>query len=209
MAEPAIQAVIFDIGNVLIRWNPDAFYDRTIGSDRRHALFAAVPLAEMNLRVDRGADLHSEVEALAEAHPDWADDIRLWESHWLEMAAPAIDRSVRLLRALRRRGHKVFALSNFGTKTFTLAEANYPFLEEFDQRFISGHLEVLKPEPEIYAHVEAETGIAPEAMLFIDDSAANIAAAAERGWQVHHFEGASGLAQRLVAEGLLDKEDAE
>lgn len=203
-----IKAVVFDIGNVLIHWQPEAFYDRVIGVDRRKALFAAVDLHAMNAQIDLGADWRSTVYDCAEAHPDHADAIRMWHDRWLEMASPAIDHSVRLLRALRRRKVPVFALSNFGTGPFQIAEANYPFLEEFDQRFLSGALKIAKPDAAIYQAVEEATGIPPMSLLFTDDRAENIDAAQARGWQTHLFDGPKGFAARLQADGLLSQEDA-
>lgn len=197
------RAVIFDIGNVLIEWNPERFYDGRIGADRRRRMFAEVDLHAMNDRVDAGGAFRDEVAAMAAAHPDWATEIGWWHAHWLEMASPVIEGSVELLRRLRARGVPVFALSNFGIETFAFAQTQYPVLSEFDMPFISGHLGVTKPDPRIYARVEADSGLPPEALFFIDDRADNIAAAAARGWRTHRFDGVEGLAARLVAEGLL------
>jgi 2-haloacid dehalogenase len=116
---------------------------------------------------------------------------------------------VKLLRALRTKGVPVFALSNFGVGSFARATGFYPWLEEFDRSYISGHLRVMKPDPRIYEIVEADCGIAPEALLFADDKAENIAAAEARGWQGHLFEGPGAFARRLVAEGLLTREEAQ
>ncbi len=203
-----VQAVVFDIGNVLIEWQPERFYDRVIGAERRRAMFDAVDLHAMNDRVDRGEHFRDTVMAMAAETPDWSLEIEMWHDRWIEMATPTIDRSVRLLRALRGAGVPVFALSNFGVQSFDLAVTHYPFLEEFDQRFISGHLRVTKPDAGIYAAVEAETGVAPAALLFTDDREENIEAAAARGWRTHHFTGPDGLADRLVIEGLLSEEQA-
>ena len=203
-----IRAVIFDIGNVLLHWQPEAFYDRMIGADARRRLFREVDLDGMNLSIDAGAPFQATVQATAAAHPDWAEPILWWHDRWHQIAAPAIDHSVRLLRALRARGVPVFALSNFGTDSFVTAQRLYPFLTEFDRLYISGHLRLLKPDPAIYAAVEGDCGLPPEALLFTDDKPANIDAAMARGWQAHRFEGPAGLADRLVAEGLLHKEDA-
>ncbi len=200
---PAIDAVVFDIGNVLIEWNPERFYDRRIGATRRAALFSAVDLDGMNLAVDRGAPFTQSVRAMAAQHPEWTEEIALWESGWLEMASPEISASVALLHAVRARGMSCMALSNFGTDTFEIARNAYPFLDAFDRRFISGHIGLLKPEPAIYEHVERETGIAPSRLLFVDDRADNIAAAAARGWQTHQFDGPEGLSHRLATEGLI------
>lgn len=132
----------------------------------------------------------------------------MWHDRWIEMATPAIDHSVRLLRALRAAGVPVFALTNFGIQTFEIAEPVYPFLGEFDRRYISGHMGVIKPEKEIYEQVEADCGVPPGALLFTDDRIDNINMAAARGWQTHLFEGPQGWADRLVAHGLLKEENA-
>ena len=203
-----IEAVVFDIGRVLIEWDPERFYDRAIGEERRRAFFAAVPVHDMNLRVDLGAPWAEEVAALAEAHPDWAEAISHWHRRWIEMASPEIPRSVRLLRALKARGLPVFALTNFGRETFEHAAEHYPFFHEFDRAFVSGRLRLAKPDPAIYQAVERESGIAPEALLFTDDRPENLEAAAARGWRTHLFEGPEGLAERLVAEGLLTAGEA-
>jgi ornithine cyclodeaminase/alanine dehydrogenase-like protein (mu-crystallin family) len=111
--------------------------------------------------------------------------------------------SVALLRRLRARGVPVFALTNFGVESFAYAETQYDFLGEFDRRYVSGHMKVIKPEPEIFRMVEADCGLPPEALLFADDRHDNIAAAAARGWKTHHFDGPEGWAESLVAHGLL------
>ena len=203
-----VDAVVFDIGNVLIEWNPERLYDKVIGEDRRKAMFAEVDLHGMNDRVDKGANWIEEVRATAETYPQWADEIMMWHDRWLEMASPAIDHSVRLLRALRSKGVPVFALTNFGIQTFELGEREYPFLEEFDRRYVSGHMGVIKPDPQIYQMVEDDCGVAPSGLLFADDRADNIAMAESRGWQTHLFTGPQGWADRLVVEGLLSAEEA-
>ena len=205
----SIQAVIFDIGNVLIEWNPERFYDSRIGPERRKRLMAEVDLHAMNLEVDRGADLAESVAALAKQHPDWATEILWWHHDWLHMARPAINHSVRLLRALRTRGVPTFALSNFGITNFDMAEAEYPFLQEFDHRWISGHMGVIKPDPAIYAALESDCGIPPKNLLFTDDRPENIDTARARGWHTHLFDGARGLSQCLVDHGLLTDSEAQ
>ncbi|TNC62463.1 HAD family hydrolase [Rubellimicrobium roseum] len=203
------QAVVFDIGNVLIEWKPERFYDRVVGEPRRRQFFDAVAIHAMNERVDLGAVWEDEVEALAQEHPDWAPEIRHWRHRWIEMASPEIPRSVRLLRALRARGVPVFALSNFGRETFDEALRHYPFLAEFDRAFVSGHLRLAKPDPAIYETVERDSGLAPSALLFTDDRPENVEAAAARGWRTHLFRHPDPFAELLVAEGLLSPEEAQ
>ncbi len=202
------QAVVFDIGNVLIEWQPERFFDSVTGANRRRAMFAAVDLHGMNDRVDRGETFRDVIVETAQATPHWHDEIMLWHDRWLDMAAPAIDHSVRLMTALQARGIPVFSLTNFGIQTYALASSRYPFLRAFDRDFISGHIGSIKPDAAIYETVERESGLLPEALLFTDDRPENIAAAQTRGWQTHIFTGSQGWAKRLVSAGLLSEEDA-
>jgi len=202
------KAVIFDIGNVLIGWHPERFYDRVIGEDCRRALFDAVDLHDMNERVDLGEDFTRTVYDMADRNPDFRDEIRMWHDRWLELAQPLIPHSLQLMRALQAKGTPVFALTNFGVGSFELAASHYGFLRDFDRSYVSGHLKVMKPDPRIYEIVEEDCGLPPECLLFTDDRADNVAAAGARGWQTHHFTGPEGWAARLVAAGLLSEEEA-
>ena len=203
-----VDAVIFDIGNVLIEWQPEQRYDAMIGPKRRAAFFANVPFYDVMNRVDEGESLHDLIEATAKAYPDYAEEVRMLRDRWCDIAQPPIDHSVRLLRALRAKGVPVFVLSNFGAENFPLSEAQFPFLGEFDRRYISGVMGMRKPDPAIYAAVEADCGCAPGGPLFADDRQENIDAALARGWQGHLFETSHGWAQCLVDAGLLTAQEA-
>ncbi|PSL18943.1 HAD family hydrolase [Shimia abyssi] len=205
---PSIDAVIFDIGNVLIQWQPENFYDRTIGVARRKAFFAATDIHTHHLEIDRGASLPETVDMLVAKFPDWETELRMWNDNWNDLAAPDIPHSARLLYALKATGIPVFTLTNFGHDNFPLSQMVYPFLNEFDREYVSGRLKLIKPDPAIYAHVEEDCGIAPARLLFADDRPENIDAAAARGWQTHLFTTPQGWADRLVAEGLLTPEAA-
>ena len=198
-----IGAVIFDIGNVLIEWRPERFYDRTIGKDRREAMFAAVDLHGMNDKIDLGGPFKETIYETAETYPEWRTEIQMWHKHWIELASPEITKSVRYMRRLRERGIPVFALTNFGIESFDYAKTHYEFLDEFDRAYVSGHMGVIKPDPRIYEMVEADCGVSPEALLFTDDRADNIEAAEKRGWKTHHFEGPDGLGDALKNHDLL------
>jgi 2-haloacid dehalogenase len=206
---PRPEAVVFDIGNVLIRWQPEAFYDREIGVDARERLFREVDLHAMNDRIDRGEPFRQVVYETADRHPRNAAAIRLWHDRWIDIAAPAMRGTARLALALQARSVQTFLLSNIGVETFALARARDTVLAGFRRVYLSGAIGVIKPAPEIYATVEADCGLAPEQLLFTDDRAENIAAATERGWQGHLFTGAAALADVLVAHGLLTAEEAE
>lgn len=203
-----IKAVVFDIGNVLIEWQPERFYDSVIGEDRRRAMFAEVDLHAMNDKVDMGHHFTDTIYAAADAYPAWRDEIRMWHDRWIEMASPAIDHSVRLMGALQAKGVPVFSLTNFGIQSYDYAATHYPFLRQFDRDFISGHMQVIKPDATIYDGLEAASGLSGDALIFTDDRADNIAAADARGWRTHLFDGPQGWADRLVAEGLLTEQEA-
>ncbi|WP_415404877.1 HAD-IA family hydrolase [Tateyamaria sp. SN3-11] len=203
-----IKAVVFDIGNVLIEWQPERFYDSVIGEDRRRAMFAEVDLHGMNDKVDMGHHFTDTIYAAAEEYPAWRDEIRMWHDRWIEMASPAIDHSVRLMGALQAKGVPVFSLTNFGIQSYDYAATHYPFLRQFDRDFISGHMQVIKPDATIYDGLEAASGLSGDALIFTDDRADNIAAADARGWRTHLFDGPQGWADRLVAEGLLTEQEA-
>jgi 2-haloacid dehalogenase len=205
---PPPRAVVFDIGNVLVEWNPGRLYAARLGEEAAARLFSTVDLHGMNLAVDAGAPFRASVEALAARHPDHADAIRWWHDDWHLMFGPPIEHATRLLRALRRRGVPVFALTNFGEETFVQAQAMHPVLTEFDRAYVSARLRLLKPDPAIYAAVEAGSGLPPADLLFADDRPENVAAAQARGWRGHLFDGPAGWADRLVAEGLLSQDEA-
>ncbi|WBL32734.1 HAD family phosphatase [Sinirhodobacter sp. HNIBRBA609] len=204
-----VEAVIFDIGNVLIEWQPERYYDKIMPRAEREAMFAEVDLHGMNDIIDRGGSFRETIYDWAERYPQWRDKIRLWHDDWIEMAAPVIPRSLRLMQALQARGVPVFSLTNFGIGSFDYACTHYPFLRDFDRPFISGHMGVIKPEARIYEMVEQASGMAGAQLLFTDDRADNIAAAHLRGWKTHLFEGPAGWAARLVAEGLLSDAEAQ
>jgi 2-haloacid dehalogenase len=202
------KAVVFDIGNVLIEWRPERLYTRLIPDPAaRQAFFEETQIFEMNLEVDRGAPFKEHIYAHAAKHPRHAAHIRAWHDHWAEMAAPAIDGTVAILRALKRRGVTVAALSNFGVESFDLACRIYPFLTEFDVPVISGREETIKPEPQIYEILEERTGLLGQDLFFMDDSPKNVAAARARFWQAEIFTTPRLLGQQLAARGLISDSD--
>ena len=202
------KAVVFDVGNVLIEWQPERFYDAEIGEARRREMFAAVDLHGMNELVDLGHHFTDTIYATADRYPEWRHEIRMWHDRWIELATPVIAHSVRLMKALRAKGVPVFSLTNFGIQSYDYAATHYPFLREFDRDFISGHLAVTKPSAEIYRRVEEGSGLSGADLIFTDDRPDNIAAAQAFGWQTHLFEHPQGWADQLVETGMLTKEEA-
>ena len=204
----SIDAVVFDIGNVLIEWQPEVWYDRHYGKKRREKLFAEVDLHQMNERVDRGENYYTVLAETEAAYPAFAEEIRAWRDNWLQLAAPVLPHSVKLMRALQAKGVPVFSLTNFGVETYEMAASIYSFLNEFDRDYVSGRMQVTKPDPKIYEMLEDDCGVARDRLLFTDDRIDNISTARARGWQTHHFKGSQGWADALVRHGLLTVEEA-
>jgi 2-haloacid dehalogenase len=200
--------VIFDIGNVLIRWQPEAYFDTVTTVSRRKQMFAAVDLHAMNERVDAGAPFRQTVYDTAAAHPEFDGLIRRWHDNWLDIASPVITETLQIAQTLRARGAAIAILSNIGQETFDLAAARNPFLATFDALFLSGPMAVTKPNSDIYQQVEDTLNRSPETLFFTDDRVENIYAADRRGWQTHLFQSPQGLAQALVAHGLLTLAEA-
>jgi 2-haloacid dehalogenase len=162
----------------------------------------------MNELVDLGHPFKDTIYKTADEYPDWTPEIQMWHERWIEMATPVIEHSVHLMRTLQSKGIPVFSLTNFGIQSYAYAATKYPFLSEFDQDYISGHMAVTKPDPKIYQMVEDGCGFAPETLLFADDRTDNIVAAKARGWQTHLFEHPRGWAETLVKHGLLTTDEA-
>ncbi len=203
-----IEAVVFDIGNVLIEWQPERFYDSEIGEERRKAMFSEVDLHGMNELVDLGHNFTDTIYTTAEKYPKWNAEIRMWHDRWIELAQPVIGHSVKLMKALQAKGVPVFSLTNFGIESYDYASTHYDFLRNFDRDFISGHMKVTKPSARIYEMVEETSGLSGAQLIFTDDRPENISAAEARGWRTHLFEGPEGWASRLISEGFLTAEEA-
>lgn len=198
------KVVIFDIGNVLLEWDPDKVYGSLIpDAGARAAFFDEVGLDAMNEEIDLGAPFKETIYAKAEAFPQYRELIQAWHDRWIEMASPLISGSWDILQRLKSDGVPVYALSNFGVESYAYAKTVYADLAKFDREFISGHLQLIKPDPAIYAHVEEETGFAGSDIVFADDRADNIAAARARGWHGHVFTSAQEFEADLRSLGFF------
>ncbi len=188
LPDPLPKAAVFDIGNVLVEWDPMRVYRDLVPDEaERAALFARVDFDGMNVAGDRNGSLEAEVAALAARHPEDAPLIHAWRERWAELFGPAIPRTAALLREARAAGIPVVALSNFAADTYLLGRDMHPVLQEFDVEVISGREGCIKPEPRIYEIVEARTGLSGPDLWFLDDRADNVAAARARGWRAELF----------------------
>ena len=188
-------AVIFDIGNVLIRWDVRLLYRQLLPDDAAiDAFLAEVGFHAWNLEFDRGADWDAGVAALSARHPRHAALIAAFHARWHETVPGAIAGSVAILEALAAAGVPLFAITNFSAPKWEETVARFPFLgTAFRDVVVSGREGVLKPDPAIYRLCLARNGLDPARAIFIDDSAANVAGAAAVGLDAICFTGPEAL----------------
>lgn len=200
-----LTAVVFDLGGVLIDWNPRYLYRQLFGGDDEvmEQFLAEVTSPAWNAEQDAGRSWREAVESLAAIHPDRRDLIAAYDDRWVETLGGPIEATVEILADLRQAGTRLAALSNWSAEKFPIARPRYPFLEWFETIVISGEVGVSKPDPRIYRHLLERTGWAPEACVFVDDSAPNVGAAADLGMAGLLFRDAARLRADLRSLGLL------
>ena len=198
-------AVVFDLGGVLIDWNPRYLYRKLFDDEAAMESFLAdVVSPEWNGQQDAGRTWAEAVEVLTREHPEQRDLIAAYWHRWQETLGDAIGPTVQILEELRERGVRLYALSNWSAETFPVARPRYPFLDWFDGIVISGEVKLAKPDPRIFRHMLDRFSLDPAATVFIDDSEANVRAAAAQGLVALRFEDAATLRRDLVRLGLLD-----
>ena len=199
-----IQAVVFDIGRVLIQWDLRHLYAKLIDDPAELDWFLANVVTEAwHFRHDAGEPMAELVAELKAEHPRHAALIDAYTTRFLESIPGPVPGTAALVERLAARGMALFALTNFAAPFWDEFRPTLPVLGHFRDIVVSGREECAKPDPRIYAIAEARFGYPPEALLFIDDNAANIAAAAIRGWQTHLFRDAATLEADLAGRGLL------
>lgn len=199
----AIDTVIFDIGNVLIRWDMYNLYRRLFDGDAAIAAFLdETGLAAENIKFDAGTPFSQGTQALAARFPHHAEAILAFDQRWTDCLAGAIDDNVAVLSDLRRGGTTVHAITNFSAEKFPVACRLFPFLTSFDETIVSGLVKLIKPDPAIYRLLLARRNIDPARAVFIDDSTANIATAKALGLNTVHFVDGVDLRQSLRGMGV-------
>ncbi|WP_223478381.1 HAD family hydrolase [Oricola indica] len=195
----AIRHIVFDIGKVLLHYDPELPFRRIIPDDRRRAWFLEdVCSNAWNVEQDRGRSWSEAEDELIAHFPDEADNIRAFRRNWSEMIPYAYEGSVAILREHLDAGHDVTMLTNFASDTFREAQELYPFLKSTRGVTVSGDIKLIKPDPAIYAHHTRTFDLDPAATLFIDDSEKNVVSAREFGWQAIHFEDPEQLREELA-----------
>ncbi len=204
MGGNAVNAVLFDLGKVLLDWNPRYYYRRFFDSEEAMDAFLAEALPpDWVAEMDAGKPARIAIAERQRLFPRHAALIARWTEGWSTMLRGPIDGSVRILAELRERGTRLLALTNFSTETWPLALERFDFLSWFEDIVVSGEHGVVKPDPRIFEIAIRRFRIDPPRTLFIDDLAGNVAAASASGLHALHFTGAPRLRADLEELGLL------
>lgn len=198
--------VVWDLGNVLIRWDRRHLYrklfDDPVEMDR---FLDTVATLEWNYQLDLGAPVAASVETLAEQHPQYANHMRAYDHRWTEMLDGEIAASVTLLREVKAGGVPCFALTNFSRELIDRTIPMFGWFSCFDGMVVSADIALGKPDPAIYRYLLESYDLQPEQCLFADDNLANVEAARTLGMHAHHFAESSAheWAAALRSHGAL------
>lgn len=197
-------AVVFDIGNVLIPWEPPLLYRRLFGGDeaRMNRFFAEVVTNDWILENDAGRPVEQGVAELAARHPAHAPLIRAFHERWEEMLGPPIAANVALAEGLVDRGTPVFALSNWPPDKFHHARTRLPVLARFTGLVVSGDVKLRKPDPAIFRLLLSRHVLEASTTVFVDDSPEHVAAASALGLRAIRYRAGDDLRAGLAAAGV-------
>ncbi len=193
-----IKDVVFDFGGVLMDWNPRYFY-RTYFKDEKQMEYFLSHICndEWNAEQDRGRSFEEGVRLLQAQYPQYAEPIRLYKDKWGCMLKGEFPRSVDLLKRLKGQGYGIYGLTNWSAETIPLAYSRYDFFALFDGIVVSGEEKIIKPDPRIFEILLERYHLTAEDTLFIDDSRANIEAAARLGFQTILFDDIDTVSERI------------
>jgi 2-haloacid dehalogenase len=200
-----IHTAIFDIGNVLIEWDPRHLYRQYF--DDQDALMEHfldnVCTPAWNLEQDRGRPWDEAVTVLVAEYPECSELIRAYHERWQDMVVGEIPGSAEILTELKERGVPLYAVSNFSREKYLESRQRFPSFDLFDGVMVSGEVGLVKPDPAIYRLLLERYGLDPAGVLYIDDLAENVAVAEGLGMTTHHFSSAAKLRADLEGRGLL------
>lgn len=199
----AVTTVVFDLGGVLIDWDPRYLYRRLMPEDEVEAFLDEIGFADWNRDQDGGRGWSEAVAAHVAEHPHRRELIEAYPQRFGDTLGDAIAGTVTILEELHAAGVRLLALTNWSAETFPLARRTYPFLGLFDGIVVSGEERVAKPDPRIFTILLERFQLVAADTLFIDDSPANITAARSAGLVTIPYDSPARLREQLVQAGLL------
>jgi HAD superfamily hydrolase (TIGR01509 family) len=198
------KAVLFDIGNVVVRWDPRVLYSNIFPDPaERDRFLTEVCTMPWHMQHDAGISWNETIPALIAKHPHYAQAIAAWRDRWSEMFSGAIPETEAAIEALHARGVPIYGLTNMATETYASTMTMTQAFTRFADIIVSGQEKVMKPDRRIFDIVCERSGLAPPNFLFIDDNLHNIQAAKVLGFHVHHFSDPKALVPDLMRHGLL------
>ena len=198
------RVVVFDLGGVLIDWNPRYLYRQLIEDEAAMELFLTeVCHAAWNEEQDRGRTFAAAIAEAAARHPGQRALIEAYHQRWDEMLAGPIEGTVAILAELKEAGHELHALTNWSAEKFPIARERYAFLDWFATILVSGEARLIKPDPRIFELLLERVGRAADACIYIDDNLKNVGAADALGFEAIHFQSPEQLRDELIGLGLL------
>ena len=199
-----ISAVVFDLGGVLIDWDPRHLYRQLFADPQEMEVFLRdVVSPDWNAQQDSGRTWAEATAELIARHPDHEQMIRVYVERWQDMLAGPIHGTVDILREVRDRGLAVYALTNWSAETFPRARGMFPFLEWFGGIVVSGDERIKKPDPEMWRRLIERFDIDPHTAVYIDDVAENARVATELGFRAIRFESPEQLRAELTTLDVL------
>jgi 2-haloacid dehalogenase len=198
------KSIVWDLGNVLIDWNPRYLYDK-IFTDKAQRDYFLNHICNMDWhsQVDGGRTPAETTEELVKKHPDWAHPIKAFYARWKEMFQGPIEGSVEVLKMVKEKGFPQYALTNWSAELFEQSRDDYPFLEWFDGLVISGAEGLSKPHPDIYMVLMKRYRIDPTSAIYIDDRKSNVQTAVNLGMDGIVFQNPEALRRDLALRGIL------
>jgi 2-haloacid dehalogenase len=202
-----VTTIIFDLGGVLLDWNPMYVYrDYFESEEKRDYFFQHICTPDWNEEQDAGRSIVEATQLLVKQFPDWEQPVRDFYGRWTEMLRGPIPATVEIFRELKQSGqYKLYALTNWQASLFEIALVRYDFLHWFDGRVVSGEEKTRKPFPEFYHRLLDSYHVLPSEAIFVDDNLRNVKAAEDLGIKGIHFTNPQQFREELIKYNILKK----
>ena len=202
----SIKTVVFDLGGVLIDWNPRYLYRKIFGTeDEVEHFLENICTSDWNAEQDAGRSFKEAVRLLQKKYPEYAIEIAAYDERWQEMLGPELTPTINVLKDVHKNGTQLFALTNWSSEKFRIAKPQFPFLELFENILVSGEVGLKKPDIAIFKLFLDKYRLTAATTFYIDDNLENVEVALSLGMQAIQFSSAQQLRNELVNIGVLQE----